>query len=429
MIAQPLHHIIGKNVAILGMAKSGQSAWRLLQHFPEEFTTLKAFDDANPNFEPLTRETVESSSFDTLIVSPGVPLSKVKAMLPNDSKVKLISEIDLASYFLTDEIVIGITGSVGKSTTTSLLGHALKILDPNAFIGGNLGTPLCEYAIHLLNKKPKSKFVALELSSYQIENLHNLRLHVGAITSLVPNHLERYQNKHHYYDTKISLSKMTQGSLILNKNGGELWDYVQKTHSLSNVIWTDPSCHLDFDFRSMKLLGEYNHDNAAVVLSILKYLKSDPACFKAIQDFTGLPHRLELVADYKQIRYINDSKATAIQSVMESIQAILPLTQNRIHLLLGGRDKKLDWERLGYLKSYPQIKCYFFGESGSLIKEKTGLEGPIFPSLMMCLDHLASVPSSGDSVLLSPGGTSLDEFRSFEHRGEEFKKWVKSQLK
>jgi UDP-N-acetylmuramoylalanine--D-glutamate ligase len=241
--------------------------------------------------------------------------------------------------------------------------------------------------------------------------------------------LERYQDKNQYYDTKISLTNITYGPLILNKNGGELWDYVQKHHSLSNIIWTDPKSHPDFDFHSMKLIGSYNYDNAAVALSLLKYIKVDPACFKAIQNFAGLPHRLELVAEHNQIRYINDSKATAIQSVIESVQAILPLTQNRIHLLLGGRDKKLDWERLCYLKNHPQIQSYFFGESGLLIKEKTGLEGPIFPSLKMCLQNLSHVTSCGDSVLLSPGGTSLDEFKSFEHRGDEFRKWVNTQLK
>ena len=395
--------LTGNRVALLGMGKSGQSALNLLKQYESQFEILKAFDDHNPQFEPLTPQILKDYRFDTLIVSPGVPLAQVRSKIQNFPDIQLLSELDLASCFLTHEIVIGITGSVGKSTTTSLIGEVLKALDPHAFVGGNLGTPLCDYAKELQNNRAKARYIVLELSSFQIENMKHLKIDVGAITSLVPNHLERYRDKNHYFDTKLSLYHLSKGPLILNLNGGELKDYLSSKKLPFDVIWTNPDQHPEFSFHEMKLIGKYNHDNAAIALSILKYLKVDPSYFSYLKTFPGLPHRLEWVTTKNGVRYINDSKATAIQSIKESIQAVLPNTENRLHLLLGGRDKKLNWENLSDFNLNPHIKYYFFGEASSLIQSKTQLPGPQFSSLASCLEFLSQVVQKGDTVLLSPG--------------------------
>jgi len=424
MKAYNLTAIVGHKVAILGMGKSGQSALNLLNLFRNQLVDLDLFDDTHPDFAPISIEIFSQKQYDTIIVSPGVPLLRAHALLSKNSSTNLMSEIDLASYFLDREVIIGITGSVGKSTTTSLLGAALNVVDSEAFIGGNLGTPLCDYAFQIIKGRARSQYIALELSSYQLENVKHLKLTVGAITSLVPNHLERYENKQHYFETKTSIINISKSPVFLNRAGGELWNYVTLLGPQFLPIWTSPEMHPEFDFSRMRLIGSYNHDNAALAISILKYLKIDPVCFSAIQEFSGLPHRLELVVIKKEITYINDSKATAVQSILDAVRAVLPDTKGTLHLLLGGRDKKLDWEKLEVLAQEKNIACYFFGESRQLIQDKSQLSGKSYQSLAACLSSIANEPQCGDTVLLSPGGTSLDEFKSFEHRGDEFKKWA-----
>jgi len=429
MTGSKLFELLGPKIAILGMGKSGQSAFRLLSETKPIHYTLHTFDDSNSNYPRLNKLDIERELFTSIVISPGVPLSKIKSVLPGHHRPILINELDIASFFLDSEIVVGITGSVGKSTTTALSGHVIQSADPNFFLGGNIGTPFCEYAAQIAKGRKRAKYVILEISSYQLETLKYLNFHVSAITSLLPNHLERYDSKFHYYDTKLSISKRTIGPVVVNENGGEAFDYIQKKHTSKQYQFTSIKDHPEFDFNKLKLLGSYNQDNASVAVSVLKILGIDRSFFDRIHSFTGLSHRLEVVNTGGPVTFINDSKATAIQSVIESIQAVLPNTTNTIHLLLGGRDKKLDWERLNHLKKHTNIRVYFFGEARELIAAKTQLPGLKFTTLADLLQNLPSHLNAGDTVLLSPGGTSLDEFSSFEHRGDFFKNWARSGLK
>lgn len=423
-----LKALLGTRTAIVGMGKSGVSALKLINLFKSEFELIETFDDAQSSPPPLSQELLTQLDFDSLVVSPGIPLSRIHSLLTPGHRVRIVNEIDLATCFLETEIVIGVTGSVGKSTTVSLLGSALRSLDPDCFVGGNLGIPFCEYAIALVNGANRAKYIALELSSYQIESLQVLDLDIAAITSLVPNHLERYRDKAHYFETKLSLHNRSKSPLFLNQNGGELRSYLMSNRTpLINPIWTYPELHKDFNFSQMTLMGSYNHDNCALVISILKHLNIFKDTAQALLTFAGLPHRLEKVTCLKGVTYINDSKATAIQSVLESVFAVKPYTHGSLHLLLGGRDKKLDWERLNELSSLHNIKFYFFGESKDLIPFKTQLQGERFDTLKTCLESISSAVQAGDTVLLSPGGTSLDEFSSFEERGQSFKSWALEQ--
>jgi UDP-N-acetylmuramoylalanine--D-glutamate ligase len=429
MMINKLFELLGPKIAVLGMGKSGQSVYQLLSETKPSHYRLYAFDDKNSNYPHLTRTDIERELFTSIVVSPGVPLSKVKTLLPDHHKPILINELDIASFFLESEIIAGITGSVGKSTTTALIGHVIQAVDPNFFMGGNIGIPLCEYAIQLIKGRARAKYVILEISSYQLENLKYLNFHVSAITALLPNHLERYDSKFHYYQTKLSISDRTLGPVVVNQQGGEAVFYLKKINALDQYQLASPKDHPEFDFNKLKLLGSYNHDNASAALSVLKRLGINSSFFDQLHSFPGLPHRLEVVNTNSSVTFINDSKATAIQSVIESVQTILPNAQNTIHLLLGGRDKKLDWERLNSFAIHPNIRFYFFGEARELIASKTQLPGLKFTTLADLLHNLPCHLKAKDVVLLSPGGTSLDEFSSFEHRGDFFKSWAKTALK
>ncbi len=370
----------------------------------------------------------------TLIVSPGFPLAN--PLIINFRKVPgnlITSELNFAALVLDQENCIGITGSLGKSTTTALLGEALKVCDPDIFVGGNLGTPLGEYAFEVLfeNRKP-AKWVVLELSSFQLENCENLKLAQAGLTYLSANHLERYESLAHYYDTKFEILNLLgpEGFLHVNAFGGDAASEISR-RKVKNAILADPQDPQIEKYlpEKPKLLGVHNRQNMAVVVSVLKKLRAPEECLVQLSSFPGLEHRMEFVGEKNGIQWINDSKATALDSVECAIQgALVGLgPKSKLWVLLGGRDKKHPWRELKKFATHSQINALCFGEARKLIQNEIGMDhGSDFAKLTLALDWVAAQAKSGDRVLLSPGGTSLDEFKNFNERGRVFKEFFKN---
>lgn len=428
-----LEALCPKPVLIVGRGVSGESVQKFFlglgwKHkidfcFYSDKPAESDFDDsksATLKFKPRT-----------LVVSPGYPLSTQWIQEYSKSSGAIVtSEINLASLILDKEIVIGITGSLGKSTTTSLLGHCLKQKDPEIFVGGNLGVPFLDYARGvLLESRLPAKYVVLEISSFQLENSWELGLDVAAITFLSSNHLERYRDLDHYYKTKFDIQKLLKpnGFLVANKQGGDLWNRARDF----KFVWSDVE---ENGFRSLlppkiPLLGEHNKQNIALVFKILEKLGVKD-CSSRILTFKGLEHRIETVGEINGVKFVNDSKATALDSVKSAIEACLescgPSAQ--VWLLLGGRDKNHPWASLEQTLENPQVKLILFGESSKKLEMIFSKSRGVFSNLLPALDFAFSQAHSGDCVLLSPGGTSLDEFKSFQDRGNFFKDWYKNQL-
>lgn len=362
----------------------------------------------------------------TLIVSPGVPLS-----LPwiqnfiKDGGI-LSSELELGFSFLTSEKVIAITGSVGKSTTVSLLGIGAKSFSPNSFVGGNLGTPLAVYARSLLRGVPKSDWVILELSSYQLENFRNLTADWSGIVSLTTNHMERYESLDSYYKTKFTLVDRTKRLVICNRQGNDLLAWVKKQSPNSKIKWIDPedSSLKSFDLKSSLLLGNHNQQNLALASKIAVEAGWPAGAINAMKGFSGMPHRLENMGTANGVTFVNDSKATTIESVKVAVESVVSECTGNIHLLIGGRDKNLPWHDLGTLRNIKNLRFYFFGECRELAKSKSDLPGESFSTLKAATVAAVENATAGDLILLSPGGTSLDEFKNFEERGDFFRKIV-----
>ena len=182
----------------------------------------------------------------------------------------------------------------------------------------------------------------------------------------------------------------------------------------------------DDQIKKIALIGQHNQDNFAVAQELGKAAGFTTASLNQMYQFKGLAHRLENVGVVNGVTYVNDSKATAMDSVLVATEGCLEKVSDKqtLHLLLGGRDKNLPWDQLSILKDQKRIQFVFFGACGDLAKEKTKLAGPVFKNLGMALDYVLSLEKSGDVVLLSPGGTSLDEFKNFEDRGHFFTKKV-----
>ncbi|MGZ3768401.1 MAG: UDP-N-acetylmuramoyl-L-alanine--D-glutamate ligase [Bdellovibrio sp.] len=418
-------------IVIVGMGKSGEAAYRLLLNAGFKPDSIFTFDSklniAKFNDSDTLMNKVAPK---TLVVSPGVPLSSLWIQKAKENGVQITSEISLACSCLTTERVIGVTGSVGKSTTVSLLEAGLKAFSPNSFVGGNLGTPFASYSADILEgKRNRADWVVLELSSYQLENCEHLNLDYSAITYFTSNHLERYENIEHYYRTKWHILSLTKNTMFLNSEGGDLVSYYKTNGPQQEQIKisSKKDNHLStFKLENAELIGQHNQDNLALASSLALSAGWPISAIEGMKSFKGLSHRLENVGTFKGIRFINDSKATAMDSVLIAASAAYETldVDGKLILLLGGRDKNLPWQELNSLKNFSKTKFIFFGECREIAQNKSRLPGESFVHLEEALQDVFNQAKTHDTVLLSPGGTSLDEFKSFEDRGNFFKNKV-----
>lgn len=415
-------------IAVIGLGKSGKSALKLLKSAGFADTDLITYDDKDLSAQINDPQRLLAGVVKTIVVSPGVSLKTdwIQKLVFNG--VFLTSEISLAASVLTTEKVIGITGSVGKSTVTSFLGEGAKKIDSFSFVGGNLGIPFCDYADEILNGRPKAIWVVLELSSYQLENCSQLSLDHSAITFLSPNHLERYDSLEQYYETKFKITQLTKGTCVLNQTSEDCLKYAHlakcKTELTNAKNFSDQKL-----LNEVVLIGSHNKDNFSLAATLAKLGGWSQESLSPMAHYAGLAHRLEFAGNVGGVKYINDSKATAMDSVAVATQGCLESLglQNKLYLLLGGKDKNLPWEQLAILSTFGRIQCVFFGACGKLAQEKSDLKGPYFEKLGQALIHCSNKAVSGDVILLSPGGTSLDEFKNFEARGDFFKDFVNQQ--
>jgi UDP-N-acetylmuramoylalanine--D-glutamate ligase len=402
-------------------------------------------------------------STDVLCLSGGVPLTlpivaeAVKRGIPlsNDSQVFM-------------EVVpcktIGVTGSAGKTTTTTLVGRMAKLacqnaesrlqkeesafgLLPSAYVGGNIGDPLLNYVDEM---KPED-IAVLELSSFQLEQM-TISPNVAAILNVTPNHLDRHGTMEAYTAAKARILEFQakDDAAILGRDDKGAWklrDKVQGklfTFSLQELDegldgtyyhdgllnLRDGNAYLPLMLREKVLLGgDYNVANVLAAFAI-GHAAGFPldAMLEAVEDFRGVPHRLELVREWNGVRWYNNSIATAPERTIAVIHAF----DEPIVLMLGGRDKNLPWEELMQLVSERVDHVVLFGEAADKIQktvDSLGLGQRRFTlsranGLQEAVRLAAEVAEAGDVVLLSPGGTSFDEFKDFEERGERFRSWV-----
>jgi UDP-N-acetylmuramoylalanine--D-glutamate ligase len=360
---------------------------------------------------------------------------------------------------------IGITGSAGKTTTTTLVGNMAKLayqnaeggkqhadaaafrLPPSVYVGGNIGDPLISYVDQM---KPQD-IAILELSSFQLDQM-TVSPNVAVILNITPNHLDRHGTMEAYTAAKdrilefqskedvAVLGKDDKGAWSLrNKAKGKLYTF--SLHELEEGLngaylqdgllnLRDGDAYLPLILREKVLLrGDHNVSNVLAAFAI-GHASGFPldAMLEAVEEFPGVPHRLELVRELRGVRWYNDSIATAPERSMAAIRSF----DEPIVLLLGGRDKNLPWEELMQLISERVDHVVLFGEAAEKIEktaESLGLRDDRFTvaradRLHEAVVKAAEVAVAGDVVLLSPGGTSFDEFKDFAERGERFKEWV-----
>ncbi|NMB67501.1 MAG: UDP-N-acetylmuramoyl-L-alanine--D-glutamate ligase [Chloroflexi bacterium] len=346
--------------------------------------------------------------------------------------------------------VIGITGSAGKTTTTTLVGRMAQaaVKSPRkAWVGGNIGMPL----VDRLDEIRPADLVVLEISSFQLEQM-TLSPQIAAVLNITPNHLDRHGTLEAYTQAKARLLQYQtdQDVAILTPDDGGSWNLrgmvagrlitfslqhppfgQSGTFSMEGNLWLyDGEKDLEIlPLSAVMLRGMHNLYNvlAACAIAFAAGFPID-AMRSGIEGFGGVPHRLELVRTWRGSKWYNDSIATAPERTAAAIQSF----NEPLVLLLGGRDKNLPWDDLAMLVHQRVDHVILFGEAASLIQKAIGpvelgrrpysLE--ICGTLQEAVQAAAQVSQPGDIVLLSPGGTSYDQFNDFEERGESFRRWV-----
>jgi UDP-N-acetylmuramoylalanine--D-glutamate ligase len=386
-------------------------------------------------------------STDVLCLSGGVPLTlpivaeAIKRGIPLSNDSQIFMEVVPCK-------TIGITGSAGKTTTTTLVGNMAKnAYGDKAYIGGNIGDPLINY----VDDMQADDIAIVEISSFQLEQM-TISPNVAAILNVTPNHLDRHGTMEAYTAAKARILEF-QGKddvAVLGKDDKGAWSLRNKvkgklyTFSLSELEegWNgaylqdgllnlrDGDAYLPLILREkISLRGDHNVANVLAAFAI-GHASGFPldSMLEAAEEFRGVPHRLELVRELRGVRWYNDSIATAPERSMAAIRAF----EEPIVLLLGGRDKNLPWEELMQLVKERVDHVVLFGEAAEKIQktaESLGLRADPFAvsradGLQQAIIQAAEVAQAGDVVLLSPGGTSFDEFKDFAERGERFREWV-----
>jgi UDP-N-acetylmuramoylalanine--D-glutamate ligase len=448
----------GKKITVVGLARSGLAAARLCVREGASVTVTDsrpaaALGPALGALEvlPLRRmlgghDERDFTAADLVVVSPGVPMAMPQLKAARAAGVPVWGEVELAARFLGSTPLVAVTGTNGKSTTTALAG-ALFSEDRRTFVGGNLGTPLCE---HVLSGQPADVVVA-ELSSFQLEGIERLRARVAAILNVTPDHLDRYDGLDAYAAAKarlfetqqpgdfavanlrderaMAMAAASRGALYTfgfgpparaaarspEDGGGELW--------FSRYAAGAPE---RYRLANKALRGRHNLENAMAALLCARLLGVPGAAVqRGLDHFAGLPHRLELVRERDGVEWVNDSKATNVDSTSVGLAAF-PAGTARVILILGGRGKHAPYAPLRPLLAGRVKALLTVGEDAPAIERELG--GAVTTercgALAAAVTRAAALTGPGDVVLLSPACASYDQFTSYEERGERFRQLV-----
>jgi UDP-N-acetylmuramoylalanine--D-glutamate ligase len=446
-----LFDLYGKHVLVIGLARTGIAtalfcAERGARVTATDMRPEAEFGDAA---ERLRRAGIALqlgghsenilSDQELLIPSPGVPAGAPILQSARAKGIAVWSEIELAYRFLRGQI-IGITGSNGKTTTTSLTEHILRHAGFSTMLAGNIGTPL----ISCVEASGERSIIVTELSSFQLELIESFRPHISVFLNLTPDHLDRHGTMDAYAAAKARIFENQADSdfAILNSDDSAAVQYAPskpQTFRFSRKKPVEQGAYLrgeEISFRrngqeeillkrtDISLPGAHNLENvlAAVCAARLAGAKPD-AIAAAVRSFAGVEHRLEFVAEHNGVRYYNDSKATNVDATLKALDAFA----GRILIILGGKDKGSDYTVLQKPLREKAILALLIGAAANKIERQ--IAGSVAIERAGTLERAAEIASHaaqpGDIVLLAPACASFDQFQSYEHRGRSFKELVR----
>ncbi|SRR6266481_437688 len=442
-----------KRVLVVGIGRSGVASAFFLQERGARVTVSDSKTEAQLQYEIaalLDRGiSIEAGRHgertfrdqDLIVVSPGVPSDHPQLQQARSLGIPVIGEVELAFRFLQGK-VIAITGSNGKTTTTTLIGEILAKSGKTTLVGGNIGTPV----ISLVEKSTPENYMVLEISSFQLETIQQFRPWISVVLNITPDHLDRHHTFQAYVDAKARLFENQTASdfAVLNADDAtcvNLKDRVksplywfsrkQKVESgafLSGtqIVFRDGGKETPLMERSeIHLKGAHNLENVLAAVSVGMIAGCGPQEIRrAVSEFHGVEHRLELVSTIHGVSFFNDSKATNVDATIKALESF----PGKVHIILGGKDKGSDYSVLNPLLRERVKRAYLIGAAAEKIAAQIKGAVPLAHSgtLERAVQQAFEAAVEGDIVLLAPACASFDQFENYEQRGRVFKELVHS---
>jgi UDP-N-acetylmuramoylalanine--D-glutamate ligase len=457
----------GARVAVTGGGKTGAAAARMLVHLG---AVVEVHDDApadkvaeglKKNGLDPTRVTIFGGGLsaaalravDLIVLSPGVPRAH-PALVEALTTVPCVNELELGYAQLAQGpagaagvVVLAITGTNGKSTTTTIAGAIARVRDPQAFVGGNLGTPLCAALMDGLTAGTAHapRLLVVELSSYQLETIHHLPVDAAAFTNLTPDHLDRYASADAYYAAKARLFELVKdgGGVTLNANDPEsrrcllpaLAGRVVPCHfdvhrgdtgvEITTETLTVRPAGVSLRLGNPLIVGHHNRQNAAAAAALALLIGLDSATVQAGLDaYAGIAHRLERVGVHDGVAWWNDSKATNVDAAVTALKSFSRIDEGGgVHLIAGGLGKGAPYAPLVDESRGRVVAVYTIGKDAPAIAAAyAGVVDVVdCGDLARATVEAARRARPGQHIVLSPACASFDQFRDYGHRGEEFR--------
>ncbi len=439
----------GKSVLIMGLARSGLAAARLLSKLgaavtvteskpPELIAEREELASIGVRLAGQTPEIFEEY-YDLAVKNPGINGNLWFVKRLREWGIPVITEIELAYRAAAPQEYIAVTGTNGKTTTATLLYEIVSRAFPGkTHVTGNIGTALCDTVLQNGLLTEAGHKIVLEVSNFQLLDIAEFRPHIATVLNLAPDHLDFMGSEDAYYRSKCRVyENMTADDVfLLNADDPLLAEYIKKIPLKAKTVsfsiekpadvWADgENVYLRgeaiFPLTALKIVGRHNVQNVLAAVAAADAVGADKATIaEAVTSFTGVEHRIEFVREKNGVKYYNDSKGTNVDATVTALKAF----SEPVILLAGGFEKGLDFSPIRpYLKNIKKVIGY--GACGErLIRELTGGEGILVNDLPAALNEAVKLASPGDVVLLSPTTSSFDQYSCFEERGDHFKSLV-----
>jgi len=425
-------------VLVVGMERSGIAAARLLR---KQGKDVFISDSGKPKgIDDIPHETGKHTlarflEAEEIVVSPGVPLDIEPLKAARAKGVPIIGEVELAYRYLQGEIV-AITGSNGKTTTTTLMGEVLKATGRPVQVGGNIGIAITG----LVETSTPRTINVVEVSSFQLDAIQRFRPRVAVLLNITPDHLDRYTDFAAYRHSKFRIfrNQTESDTAVLNRDDPQVFPaetrseqrlFSQKSKVERGAYRSGSDLYVDGDpvmrVEEISLKGSHNVENVlAVMAAAAVYKVPADALARVVREFRGVEHRLEYVATIDGIDFYNDSKATNVDSAIKAVESFA----GNIIIILGGKDKGASYAPLVEAMRERVKQVLLIGAAAPKISEVIGDRFPKTPVVSMddAVDKSLAMGRAGDIVLLSPACASFDMFDNYEHRGKVFKETVKA---
>jgi UDP-N-acetylmuramoylalanine--D-glutamate ligase len=443
--------VAGKRVLVVGLGKSGVASALFLNERGAKVSVSDAKSPEQLHHEiPVLLDAgiiVETGQHgertfreqDLIVVSPGVPYDMPLLQRAREKGIHVIGEIELAAHFLKGHI-IAITGSNGKTTTTSLAGEVLIAARRPTLVGGNIGTP----AISFVDLATDNTWLVLEISSFQLESIETFRPKIAAVLNVTPDHLDRHYTFENYAAAKARIFEHQTADDFAVLNADDPTCVAMAARAKSRVYWfsrlhpvergafvrdghivwrsgdVEPTV---LPVSEIVLKGSHNLENVLAAVAVGMLAEVDPVEIRrAVASFHAVEHRLEYVATIHGVEYYNDSKATNVDATIKALESF----PGHIHLILGGKDKGSDYTVLNDLIHQRVKRVYTIGAAAQKIEahlKAAQIERSETLEAAVKRAHESALP--GEIVLLAPACASFDQFESYEHRGRVFKDLVR----